>query len=81
MKSKNIPPVIKEKTVKEAQNEIKSIIEMLENKDTNLEDSIEHYNRMIKLNNHIHNKFKQKSNEIRQSGLVKKRKKNTKRKK
>ena len=67
MKSKNIPADISAKSIKEAQSEIKKIIEKLENIDTNLEDSIEQYNRMIQLNYHIQDQFKQKSNEINQS--------------
>ena len=67
MKSKNIPADIKFKSVKEAQNEIKEIITNLENIDTNLEESIDKYNRMIYLNEHIHNQFKKKMKEIRNS--------------
>ena len=54
MKSKNIPSDIKTKSIKEAQNEIKDIIANLENTDTNLEESIDKYTRMVQLNNHIH---------------------------
>ena len=72
MNSKNIPADIREKSIKEAQNEIKEIIEKLENTETNLEDSIEQYNRMIQLNHHIQDLFKQKSNKIKQSSLDKK---------
>ena len=43
MKSKNIPADIKLKSIKEAQNEIKDIIANLENKDANLEESMEKY--------------------------------------
>ena len=67
MKSKNIPPDIRAKSIKEAQNEINEIIERLENKETNLENSIELYNRMMQLNNHIQDKFKKKASEIKQS--------------
>ena len=74
MKSKNIPADIKEKSIKEAQNEIKEIIAKLENSETNLEDSIEQYNRMIQLNYHIHDQFKQKSNEIKNSTFDKQQK-------
>ena len=74
MKSKNIPVDISAKSIKEAQNEIKRIIEKLENTETNLEDSIEQYNRMIQLNYHIQNQFKQKSNEIKQFTLNKNKK-------
>ena len=55
------------KSIKAAQNEIKKIIEKLENTETNLEDSIEHYDRMMQLNHHIHDQFKQKAKEIKQS--------------
>ena len=74
MKSKNIPVDIREKSIKEAQSEIKQIIEKLENTDTNLEDSIEQYNRMIQLNYHIQDQFRQKANEIKQSTLHKNKK-------
>ena len=72
MKSKNIPADIRIKSVKEAQNEINHIIEKLENSETNLEDSMELYNRMMQLNYHIQDQFKQKAKEIRQSTLCKK---------
>ncbi len=75
MKSKNIPADISKKTIKEAQNEIKEIIEKLENTETNLEDSIEQYDRMMQLNYHIQGQFRQKANEIREFTLGKNRKK------
>ena len=71
MKSKNIPADIRAKSIKDAQKEIKEIIEKLENSETNLEDSITQYNRMMQLNYHIQNEFRQKANEIRQSTLAK----------
>jgi exonuclease VII small subunit len=71
MKSKNIPVDIKSKTIKEAQNEIKSILENLEKTETNLEDSIAKYNRMIQLNHHIQEQFKQKAKEISETDLNK----------
>ena len=74
MKSKNIPVDIRTKSTKEAQNEIKQIIEKLENTKTNLEDSIEQYNRMIQLNYHIQDQFRQKANKIKQSTLHKNKK-------
>ena len=43
--------------------------------DTNLEDSIEWYNRMNQLNAHIQDQFKEKANEIRKSTLSKNKKK------
>ena len=69
MKLKNIPADIRAKSIKEAQNEIKEIIENLENTETNLEKSIEQYNRMIQLNYHIQYQFRQKASEINQSSL------------
>ena len=67
MKLKNIPVDIRSKSIKEAQNEIKEIILKLENSDTDLENSMEQYNRMMQLNYNIQNQFRQKANEIRQS--------------
>ena len=58
MKSKNIPADIKSKSIKEAQNEIKEIITNLENSETNLEESMYKYNRMMQLNYHIQEQFK-----------------------
>ena len=72
MKSKNIPADIRAKTVKEAQNEIKSLITNLENKEANLEDSIDKYTRMIQLNYHIQDQFKKRSKEIKTKDFSKK---------
>ena len=69
MKSKNIPADIKFKSIKEAQNEIKEIITNLEDNDTNLEESMDKYNRMIYLNEHIREKFKKQLKEIRNSNF------------
>ena len=67
MKSKNIPVDIKSKSIKEAQNEIKEIITNLENTKTNLEESMDKYNRMMQLNFHIQEQFKKKLTEIKDS--------------
>ena len=75
MKSKNIPADIRIKSIKEAQNEIEQIIEKLENTEINLQNSIEQYNRMIQLNFHIQDQFRQKAKEIKQSTLRKNKKK------
>ena len=64
MKIKKIPADIKLKTIKEAQNEIKSIIGDLENSETDLEESMNLYNRMLLLNYHIQEKFKGKTSSI-----------------
>ena len=67
MKSKNIPADIKSKSIKEAQKEIKEIITNLENTETNLEESMDKYNRMMQLNYHIQDQFKKKLKEIKSS--------------
>ena len=67
MKTKNIPADIKIKSIKEAQNEIKEILTNLENSGLNLEESVDKYNRMMHLNNHIGEQFKKKLKEIRNS--------------
>jgi len=69
MKLKNIPEDIRTKSIKEAQNEIKEIITQLENKEVDLENSIQQYNRMMHLNYHIQEQFKRKANEIKHSKL------------
>ena len=69
MKSKNIPPDIKSKSIKEAQNEIKEIITNLENTETNLEESMDKYDRMMQLNHHIQEEFKKKLKEIKNSKI------------
>ena len=65
MKSKNIPADIKSKSIKEAQNEIKQIASNLESTETNLEESMDKYNRMMQLNYHIQEQFKKKLKEIK----------------
>ena len=67
MKSKNIPADIKSKSIKEAQNEIKEIITNLESVETNLEESMNKYNRMMQLNYHIQEQFKEKLKEVKRS--------------
>ena len=67
MKSKNIPPDIKLKSIKEAQKEIKEIIAKLENSETNLDESMNKYNRMMLLNYHIQEQFRKKLKEIKSS--------------
>ena len=73
MKSKNIPADIRKKTIKEAQNEIKEIITNLENSETNLEESMHKYNRMMQLNYHIQEQFRKKLKEIKVSNFGKNR--------
>ena len=69
MKSKNIPADIKSKSIKEAQNEIKEIITNLENTETNLEKSMDKYNRMMYLNQYIQEEFKKKLKKIQETKI------------
>ena len=78
MKSKNIPEDIRKKSTEEAQNEIKDILAKLENSQTNLENSIEQYNRMLQLNLHIQEQFKIKAKEINKKKLNNNKKKSKK---
>tara|TARA_B100001989_G_C24142762_1_gene271093 strand:+ start:159 stop:392 length:234 start_codon:yes stop_codon:yes gene_type:complete len=64
MKNENIPAEVKSKSLKEAQEEINDILNKLENKDTDLANSIDDYKRLIQLNNHIDTLFKKKVKEI-----------------
>ena len=76
MKSKNIPADIKQKSIKEAQTEINNIIEKLESPDAKLEKSIDIYERVLQLNQHIHEQFKKKAVEIKKTSNKKKSKNN-----
>ncbi len=64
MKNENIPADIKSKSLKEARAEIDTILNKLENLETNLGDSISDYQRLIQLNKHIDDLFKKKFKEI-----------------
>ena len=64
MKNENIPADIKSKSLKETREEIDSILGKLENQETNLEDSLSDYQRLILLNKHMDNLFKLKFKEI-----------------
>ena len=66
MKIENIPADIKSKSLKEAKDEIDAILGKLENLDTNLEESLSDYQRLIQLNKHIDELFKKKFKEISQ---------------
>ncbi len=63
MKDKNLPDDIKSKSLSELTQEINSIIEQLE-KEKNLENSLEDYQKLIKLNNIIEKKFQSSSKKI-----------------
>ena len=63
MKDKNLPDDINSKSVSELTQEANNIIEQLE-KEKNLENSLEDYQKLIKLNNIIEKKFQNSSKKI-----------------
>ena len=64
MKNENIPAEIKSKSLKESRDEIDTILSKLEKQETNLDESIGDYQRLILLNKHIDQLFKKKFREI-----------------
>jgi len=64
MKNENIPADIKSKSLKEAKDEIDAILSKLENQDTDLNQSINDYQRLIKLNKHINELLKKRFKEL-----------------
>jgi|TARA_B100001057_G_scaffold310087_1_gene310129 exonuclease VII small subunit len=64
MKTENIPADIKSKSLKETRDEIDEILSKLEKQETNLDDSIGDYQRLIYLNKHVDQLFKKKFKEI-----------------
>ena len=73
MKSKNILANIQSKSIKEAKDEINSILDRLEKNDVDLGASIDDYQKLIKLNNLVDRLFKDRVRTI--SALNKKNKK------
>ena len=65
MKDKNFPDDIKSQSISELTEEVNKIIRQLEN-EKNLENSLEEYQRLIKLNNIIEKKFQKSSKKISQ---------------
>ena len=63
MKDKNLPDDNNSQTLDELTKNINQIIEELE-KEKDLENSLNNYQKLIKLNNIIVNKFQKKSKEI-----------------
>ena len=63
MKDKNLPDDNNSQSLDELKEEINQIIENLE-KEKNLENSLNDYQKLIKLNNIIEKKFQKKSKEI-----------------
>mgnify|MGYP006439128275 CR=1 FL=1 len=64
MKNENIPADIKSKSLKEARVEIDKILSKLESQDSDLDNYLNDYQRLIQLNKHIDSLFKKKFKEI-----------------
>jgi|TARA_B110000238_G_C15839771_1_gene316383 hypothetical protein len=63
MKDRNLPPDNSSDDIEDLTIEANSIIESLE-KEKNLQNSIETYNQLLKLNNIIHKKFQKDAKKI-----------------
>ena len=68
---KNIQPDIKSKSINDAKSEILDILERLEKDNVDLEGSKKDYERLLLLNSHIDNLFKERLNSIRSIGRKK----------
>ena len=68
MTDKNIPTDIKSKSIKETKEEINEILAKIEKDGANLESHSNDYERLLKLNKHIDELFKQKLKEINSQG-------------
>ena len=64
MKVENIPADIKSKSLKEAREEIDTILSKLESQNINLVDSKNDYQKLIQLNKYVDGLFKKKFREI-----------------
>tara|TARA_B100000941_G_scaffold290748_1_gene274473 strand:+ start:1732 stop:1941 length:210 start_codon:yes stop_codon:yes gene_type:complete len=64
MKNENILADIKSKSLKEARAEIDAILSKLESQETDLNESIYDYQRLIELNKHIDELLKKKFKEL-----------------
>ena len=65
MKEKNLPDDNNSKSLEELLKEVNQIIEQLE-KEKNLQNSLDNYQKLIKLNNIIEKRFQKKSKNINQ---------------
>ncbi|MEC7150793.1 MAG: hypothetical protein VXW09_03130 [Pseudomonadota bacterium] len=64
MKTENIPPDIKSKSLKETRDEIDEILLKLETRNIDLNNAENLYKRLLILNKHVESLFKMKSKEI-----------------
>ena len=71
MNTKNIPTDIKSKSINEAKIEISDILRRLEDSGTDLENSKKDYERLLLLNDHVDNIFKEKLTKIHSMGKKK----------
>ena len=71
MKTKNIPPDIKSKSINDAKSEILDILERLEKDDVDLQASKKDYQRLLTLNDYIDGLFKERIKKIRFTGKKK----------
>ena len=71
MKTKNIPPDIKSKSINDAKSEMLDILERLEKDNVDLEGSKKDYQRLLVLNEHVDGLFKEKIKKIRFTGKKK----------
>ena len=72
MKFENIPADIKSKSLKEARAEIDKILVKLESQNLDFNNTEDEYKRLINLNKHIENLFKEKSKELNRSKDIQK---------
>ena len=72
MNDENILENTKSKSIKEIKEEINQILEKLENKETDLSESVNDYARLISLNKRIDLIFKKRNKEISSMGKNKK---------
>jgi|TARA_B100000945_G_scaffold191832_1_gene154081 hypothetical protein len=71
MKTKNIPPDIKSKSINDTKLEIIDILERLEKSNVDLEASKTDYERLLALNDHVNNLLKEKLNNIQHNSKKK----------
>ena len=64
MKNENIPADIKSKSLKEAKEEIDTILRKLESQGADLNNFLNDYKRLIQLNKYIESLFRKKSKKI-----------------
>ena len=67
MKTENIPADIKSKSLKEARDEINEILVRLESQNLDISSIENTYKRLLNLNKHVENLFKEKSKQISKS--------------